>query len=71
MPKEIPDDESGGDELQFQRLIEKMKWAKKANQDSIDAKMWGYSGFDYVAPYVVFDFRVARHRDGPKETLVG
>jgi hypothetical protein len=71
MPKEIPDDESGGDELQFQRLIEKMKEAKKANQDSIDAKMWGYSGFDSVAPYDVFDFRVSRHRDGPKETLAG
>ena len=48
-----------------------MKEAKKANQDSIDAKMWGYSGFDSVAPYDVFDFRVSRHRDGPKETLVG
>ena len=39
MPKEIPDEESGGDEPQIQRLIEKMKEAKKANQDSIDAKM--------------------------------
>jgi len=64
MPKEIPDEESGGDELQFQRLIEKLKEAKKANQDSIDAKMWGYSGFDSVAPYDVFDFRVSRHRSG-------
>ena len=71
MPKEIPDEDSGGDEPQIQRLIEKMKEAKKANQDSIDAKMWGYSGFDSVAPYDVFDFRVSRHRDGPKETLVG
>jgi hypothetical protein len=71
MPREIPDDESGEDELQFQRLIEKMKEAKKANQDSIDAKMCGYSGFDSVAPYDVFNFRVSRHRDGPKETLVG
>ena len=71
MPKEIPDAQSGEDEPQIQRLIEKMKEAKKANQDSIDAKMWGYSGFDSVAPYDVFDFRVSRHRDGPKETLVG
>jgi hypothetical protein len=71
MPKEIPDEESGGDELQFQRLIEKMKWAKKANQDSFDAKMCRYSGFDSVAPYDVFHFRVSRHRDGPIETLVG
>ena len=71
MPKEIPDEELGGDEPQIQRLIEKMNEAKKANQDSIDAKMWGYSGFDSVAPYDVFDFRVSRHRDGPKETLVG
>jgi hypothetical protein len=71
MPKEIPDDESGGDELQFQRLIEKMKEAKKPNQDSIDAKICRYSGVDSVAPYDVFDFRVSRHRDGPKETLVG
>ena len=71
MPKEIPDAQSGEDEPQIQRLIEKMKEAKKANQDSIDAKMWGYSGFDSVAPYDVFDFRVSRHRDGPKETLAG
>jgi hypothetical protein len=50
MPKEIPDDESGGDELQFQRLIEKMKEAKKANQDSIDAKMWGTRGSTLLRP---------------------
>jgi hypothetical protein len=48
-----------------------MKEANKVNQDSIDAKMWGYSGFDSVAAFDVFDFRVSRHRDGPKEALVG
>ncbi len=35
MPKEIPDQESGGDEPQIQRLIEKMKEAKKANQGNL------------------------------------
>ena len=39
MPKEIPDAQSGEDEPQIQRLMEKMKEAKKANQDSIDAKI--------------------------------
>ncbi len=71
MPKEPPDEESGGDEPQIQRLIEKQRVAKKANQDCIDAKMWGYPKFDSVAPYDVFDFRVSRHRDGPTEILVG
>ncbi len=29
MPKEIPDEESGGDEFQFQRLIEKLRRPRK------------------------------------------
>ena len=68
MPKEIPDVVEG--DLRTQRLIEKMLEAKKNGKSSLDAKMWAYSGSE-DQPYDIFDFRVSRHRDGPKEFLAG
>lgn len=71
MPKEIPDEKEALQDSRIQRLLEKMKEAQKEKKDSLDAKMWGYSGFDTTAPYDLFDFRVSRHRDGPAEYLEG
>ena len=68
MPKEIPEVVEG--DLRTQRLIEKMLEAKKNGKSSLDAKMWAYSGSE-DQPYDIFDFRVSRHRDGPKEFLAG
>ena len=69
MPKDIPDTPEAEQDAITQRLIAKMKEAKKEGKDSLDAKMWGYSSFDPSAPYDLFDFRVSRHRDGPEEFL--
>ena len=69
MPKDIPDTSEAEQDAITQRLIAKMKEAKKEGKDSLDAKMWGYSSFDPSAPYDLFDFRVSRHRDGPEEFL--
>jgi len=69
MPKDIPDIPEAEQDAITQRLIAKMKEAKKEGKDSLDAKMWGYSSFDPSAPYDLFDFRVSRHRDGPDEFL--
>lgn len=71
MPKEIPPLPDGAQDPHVSRLIEKMAEAKKEKKDSLDAKMWGYSGFDPIAPYDIFDFRVSRHRDGPSDFLSG
>ena len=69
MPKDTPDIPEADQDAITQRLIAKMKEAKKEGKDSLDAKMWGYSSFDPSAPYDLFDFRVSRHRDGPEEFL--
>jgi transposase len=69
MPKDVPDIPEAEQDAITQRLIAKMKEAKKEGKDSLDAKMWGYSSFDSSAPYDLFDFRVSRHRDGPEEFL--
>ena len=69
MPKDVPDIPEAEQDAITQRLIAKMKEAKKEGKDSLDAKMWGYSSFDSSAPYDLFDFRVSRHRDGPDEFL--
>ena len=69
MPKDTPDIPEADQDAITQRLIAKMKEAKKEGKDSLDAKMWGYSSFDPSAPYDLFDFRVSRHRDGPDEFL--
>ena len=69
MPKDVPDIPEAEQDAITQRLIAKMKEAKKEGKDSLDAKMWGYSSFDPSAPYDLFDFRVSRHRDGPEEFL--
>jgi transposase len=71
MPKALPDEKEALQDSRTQRLLEKMKDAQKEKKDSLDAKMWGYSGFDAAAPYDLFDFRVSRHRDGPAEYLEG
>jgi transposase len=71
MPKDIPDLPKEEQDPITQRLIEKMKEAKKEGKDSLDAKMWGYSSFDLTTPYDLFDFQVSRHRDGPAEYLSG
>jgi transposase len=68
MPSEIPEPITG--DLRTQRLIEKMLEARKEGKDSLDAKMWAYSG-GLDQPYDIFDFRVSRHRDGPAEFLNG
>jgi hypothetical protein len=70
MPKELPTDAQIADDPKWDRLLEKMREAKKDKKDSIDAKMWGYTSLDPRAPYDVFDFRVSRHRDGPAEFLL-
>ena len=46
MPKDIPDTPEPEQDAITQRLIAKMKEAKKEGKDSLDAKMWGYSSFD-------------------------
>lgn len=69
MPKDVPGIPEAEQDAITQRLIAKMKEAKKEGKDSLDAKMWGYSSFDSSAPYDLFDFRVSRHRDGPEEFL--
>jgi transposase len=71
MPGEVPKLDPDKIDLRTQRLIEKMEEAIKDNKDSLDAKMWGYTSFDPLVPYDIFDFRVSRHRDGPAELLVG
>jgi transposase len=64
LPKETPVAVAG--DLKSQRLAEKAAEARAAGQDSLLAKMWGYSGLDQ-ALYNIFDFRVSRHRDGPDD----
>jgi transposase len=68
MPRELPEPVSG--DLRTDRLIEKMQEARKQGKDSLDAKMWAYSGGP-DQPYDIFDFQVSRHRDGPAEFLRG
>ena len=69
MPKELPQQADNSFDLKLQRLIDKMRQAKKDKKESLDAKLWGYSSFDERFPYDIFDFRVSRHRDGPAEFL--
>jgi len=69
MPKELPQQADNAFDLKLQRLIDKMRQAKKDKKESLDAKLWGYSSFDERFPYDIFDFRVSRHRDGPAEFL--
>ncbi len=71
MPGEIPKIDPDKTDLRTQRLIEKMEEAMKEGKDSLAAKMWGYTSFDPLVPYDIFDFRVSRHRDGPAELLLG
>ena len=71
MPREIPTIEPGKTDPQTLRLIEKMLEAIKDKKDSLAAKMWGYTSYDPLVPYDIFDFRVSRHRDGPAELLAG
>jgi transposase len=71
MPKELPKVDEATADARTLRLIEKMREAKKAQKESLDAKMWGYSSFDPKVPYDMLDFRVSRHRDGPAEFLSG
>jgi hypothetical protein len=68
MPRELPEPVTG--DLRTDRLIEKMQEARKQGKDSLDAKMWAYSGGP-DQPYDIFDFQVSRHRDGPAEFLQG
>jgi transposase len=70
MPKELPQQADNAFDLKLQRLIDKMRQAKKDKKESLDAKLWGYSSFDERFPYDIFDFRVSRHRDGPAEFLL-
>ena len=69
MPKEVPNTDPSKTDPVTLRLIEKMKEATKEGKGSLDAKMWGYTSFDPLVPYDIFDFRVSRHRDGPAELL--
>jgi transposase len=69
MPKELPQQADSAFDAKLQRLIDKMRQAKKDKKESLDAKLWGYSSFDERFPYDIFDFRVSRHRDGPAEFL--
>jgi len=69
MPKELPQQADNAFDLKLQRLIDKMRQAKKDKKESLDAKLWGYSSFDERFPHDIFDFRVSRHRDGPAEFL--
>lgn len=69
MPKELPQQKSDEFDPKLQRLIDKMRQAKKDKKESLDAKLWGYSSFDERVPYDILDFRVSRHRDGPAEFL--
>lgn len=69
MPKELPQQADNAFDLKLQRLIDKMRQAKKDKKESLDAKLWGYSSFDERFPYDIFDFRVSRHHDGPAEFL--
>lgn len=59
-PQAIPGD------AKSQRLAEKVAEARAQGDDSLLAKMWGYSGL-HLAKYNIFDFRVSRHRDGPDD----
>ena len=71
MPSSLPQPKNGVLDAKQQRLFDKMQEAKKKNQDSLAAKLWGYSSFDEKLPYDILDFRVSRHRDGPAEFLRG
>lgn len=71
MPPTVPTLDPENKDPRVERLIEKMREAKKLKKDSLDAKMWGYTSLDPQAPYDILDFRVSRHRDGPAEMLVG
>jgi hypothetical protein len=71
MPRELPDISGADIDPILVRLHEKMQQAKKEKKESLDAKMWGYTSFDPLKPYDLFDFRVSRHRDGPAEVLAG
>jgi transposase len=62
LPRETP----RVDDLKSRRLAEKVAEARAAGHDSLQAKMWVYSGL-HEAQYNIFDFRVSRHRDGPDE----
>ena len=64
MPKEPPAVIPG--DTKSQRLAEKVAEARRKKEDSLECKMWVYSGL-HQAPYNIFDFRVSRHRDGPDE----
>ena len=73
MPNSLPTvnpDDTPEQQLKTQRLIEKMLEAQSKGEASLNAKMWVYSGLvDH--PYNLFDFRVSRHRDGPRDVLRG
>ena len=69
IPKDLPQQKSDAFDPKLQRLIDKMRQAKKDKKESLDAKLWGYSSFDERVPYDILDFRVSRHRDGPAEFL--
>lgn len=71
MPKALPDILGEHVDPKLIRLYDKMVEAKKKNEESLGAKMWGYTSFDPLRPYDLFDFRVSRHRDGPAEMLSG
>lgn len=71
MPRELPDISGADVDPILVRLHEKMQQAKGEKKESLDAKMWGYTSFDPLRPYDLFDFRVSRHRDGPAEILAG
>ena len=66
IPKVLPVAAAG--DLKTRRLLDKIAEARAKGEDSLMAKMWGYSGLHH-SPYNIFDFRVSRHRDGPDEFL--